>query len=389
TDVGPSSATLNGELISTGTAPSSVTLYWGTNDAGRTPMGWDASLQLGPRDVGPLSTLVSGLVQNTTYFYRYFASNNIGGTWSVPPAGFKTLGPPVVMNVGVIPAVGQAETLGLLANGTMADVTIFWGTSDGGTNPASWADRVDLGPRPEGAFATALAGLLHGHCYAFRSYASNLAGEAWASTSVIFNPLPPTGVVYALVNRAATNITSSSATLEATLHTPGAFFDLTLFWGTNPAAWAHTQFVGSFSNAVNLDVEAELTNLPRAAELSYTFQAGNCLETILAAPPSQFIVDPGPVMPSDFTYNAKLTFCEYQKTEVLSNFTTLIDLGPHIGGFAYDQLHPAGNDLRFVDAGGNELNLEIDTWDTNGTSKVWVRIPELADVTCIFAYWGN
>jgi hypothetical protein len=47
--------------------------------------------------------------------------------------------------------------------------------------------------------------------------------------------------------------------------------------------------------------------------------------------------------------------------------------------------------LRFTDASGQILcSHEIDTWNTNGTSSVWVLVPSIASSTnYIVAYWGN
>ena len=36
------------------------------------------------------------------------------------------------------------------------------------------------------------------------------------------------------------------------------------------------------------------------------------------------------------------------------------------------------------------LDYEIEAWNSNGTSYVWVRVPELVDSnTCIWATWGD
>ncbi|MBR1587458.1 MAG: DUF2341 domain-containing protein, partial [Kiritimatiellae bacterium] len=48
---------------------------------------------------------------------------------------------------------------------------------------------------------------------------------------------------------------------------------------------------------------------------------------------------------------------------------------------------PAG--LRFIDADGNALAFEIETWDAAGESVAWVRVPRLAQGTAIRALWGS
>lgn len=99
----------------------------------------------------------------------------------------------------------------------------------------------------------------------------------------------------------------------------------------------------------------------------------------------------GPFDSSGFGSMANLQFSKYTESEVLSNFPVLIRLGTNLAGFAYDQfLSPGGADLRFVSDGTNELNYEIDTWNPEGDSYVWVQLPALSGSgTLISAYWGK
>ena len=91
TNVGQTGATLSGELVSTGTAPATVTVYWGPNDAGKIDADWAWSTNPGLTAPGPINIPVNNLTENTVYFYRLYASNNIGQAWSFPSAWFKTL----------------------------------------------------------------------------------------------------------------------------------------------------------------------------------------------------------------------------------------------------------------------------------------------------------
>ena len=96
--------------------------------------------------------------------------------------------------------------------------------------------------------------------------------------------------------------------------------------------------------------------------------------------------------PSDYTYKMKITFAGYNKTEALANFPALVQIGTNLPDFSYSQLaSPAGGDLRFTDASGTrELPYEIDEWNPNGVSSIWVQIPSLSSNTnFIWAYWGN
>ena len=74
----------------------------------------------------------------------------------------------------------------------------------------------------------------------------------------------------------------------------------------------------------------------------------------------------------------------------LANFPVLVKIAEDSpAGFSYADLRKRnGGDLRFSDENGNLLSSEIDTWDENGTSLVWVKVPALAASTKITAYYG-
>ena len=53
-------------------------------------------------------------------------------------------------------------------------------------------------------------------------------------------------------------------------------------------------------------------------------------------------------------------------------------------------MHIDSKDLRFADSTlTNELSYEIESWDTNGNSYVWVRVLELTNNATLNAWWGN
>jgi hypothetical protein len=96
--------------------------------------------------------------------------------------------------------------------------------------------------------------------------------------------------------------------------------------------------------------------------------------------------------PQAFSSRLKLTFSGYNRGEALVNFPVLVNLDTTLPGFSYHQFaSPTGGDLRFSDSSGtNALLHEVDEWNTNGTSRLWVRLPQLASTNdCIWAYWGN
>jgi len=94
----------------------------------------------------------------------------------------------------------------------------------------------------------------------------------------------------------------------------------------------------------------------------------------------------------------QITFAGYtNRSEVLNNFPVLVVLSNNINnsGFHYGYFATTnGYDLRF---GTNSttptigLNYEIESWNTNGASYIWVQVPSIPTngSGAIWANWGN
>ena len=92
----------------------------------------------------------------------------------------------------------------------------------------------------------------------------------------------------------------------------------------------------------------------------------------------------------EYTHSFTVSFTNYTGSTTLTDFPVLVKVSTNnIPGFLYtDCTKPNGGDLRFADAGGNVLDSEVDTWDTNGVSTVWVKVPSLSAATTIKAHYG-
>jgi hypothetical protein len=70
---------------------------------------------------------------------------------------------------------------------TPTEITLFWGTTDGGTNPGAWQSSRSLGVQSTGTvFSTEVLGLQPWTNYFYRCRASNSQGTVWAASSVQF-----------------------------------------------------------------------------------------------------------------------------------------------------------------------------------------------------------
>lgn len=89
--LGPTSAQALGTLSSTGLVPTQVWLYYQAgSDSGTNKGSWGNTVSIGYSAAGSVGSTLSGLNSNTTYYYRFYASNSIGDAWGSPAQNFTT-----------------------------------------------------------------------------------------------------------------------------------------------------------------------------------------------------------------------------------------------------------------------------------------------------------
>lgn len=102
---------------------------------------------------------------------------------------------------------------------------------------------------------------------------------------------------------------------------------------------------------------------------------------------------PGPTS-ATFAKGAKFTVEGYAagKPALTGGFPVLVRIAENSPlGFSYNDLvsKTTGEDIAFVDMNGSGLPFEIDTWNTNGTSLIWVRLPSMQNGTEFVMCWGG
>ena len=93
---------------------------------------------------------------------------------------------------------------------------------------------------------------------------------------------PATG---SIVNMPASAITSNSATINGTLLCNGGNYDVVAYWGPvdgglNPASWANSASIGSWSNVASVNISRTLINFVPGSTSYCTFRATNATQTI-------------------------------------------------------------------------------------------------------------
>ncbi len=145
--------------------------------------------------------------------------------------------------------------------------------------------------------------------------------------------------------------------------------------------------VGDARNFPGKIDEVRISNVSRsAAWVKATY------DTISSASFATYEVSDAPgagrVDPAAFKGAVEVSFSGYSGEE-LNDFPVLVKLSAVIAGFKYSDFALLnGGDLRFADLSGNLLPHEIDTWDEDGVSTVWVKVPSLTPSAKIIAYYG-
>jgi hypothetical protein len=119
---------------------------------------------------------------------------NVNDTSDTDTVTIEVLNPeqPSVSNGSAIEITRTgASVSGNLDDGNVAELRLYWGTTDGGTTISNWEQVTPLTQSTEGSYEVELTGLAAGTTYFYRWYATNSAGSEWATDSLSFTTLAP------------------------------------------------------------------------------------------------------------------------------------------------------------------------------------------------------
>ncbi len=338
TGITTNGAKLGGTVTDPGTSTPAVTIYYGDNDGGTAAAGWDSSVSLG-NQTGAFSADVSGLAANTQYYFRAYAQNATGSAWGSPTLTFTTpSGPPAVVNLAASNILATAATAGAQVTstgGSTTEVTLFYGTADGGTTAASWTSSAPLGAL-SGSATTTLSGLAPSTTYYFRARATNTGGTVWAPTTATFTT--PAAQPPAVTNLTPTGITIFWATLRgqitATGNAPveGIFHWGTTDGGTNAAAWQHGESTGTQTGTYS----KQITGLAPSTTYYYRAKAVNAAGTAWASSTLSFTTPA--TSPLELVINE--IHCDHEDPTLRVEFLELYNPGSaplDLAGWKFDQ----------------------------------------------------
>ncbi len=248
-NIGTNTATLNGNVVSAGSENPVVRIYWGTSNGGTNPASWTTNENLGTHGVGAFSTVISNLAHTQTYWYRASASNSDGVAWAPASTNFSTTAyPPSLSTLAPSSSTNSAILRGQInpPNDESPGAIIYWGLSNGDTNPASWGASTNFGTVGLGIFSTNVTGLIPGTQYFCNCFASNSAGATWGTSTSFWTIITAT-----VTNDDPTSVTTNSAQLNGIILDTGAQDpNVRIFWGptdgnTDPASWSNNVNIGT------------------------------------------------------------------------------------------------------------------------------------------------
>jgi hypothetical protein len=247
---GSGTGSLVGSAWSFGTQPSGITQNGSAFGPPTAPEGTQAAIL---RGTDTIATTVEGFEAGVTYRFALSAAGRTG-----TPNNFQVV-------LGGTPLTFGGLTTVTPSVGSYTNYTSDYFTTSGGS------------------LVLELKGAIAGDQTAFLDHLRFL----FIAEAVT----PETPILIA--NQGASNIGSTSATLNALLITPETNADVYAYWGTtdggtNPGAWSHSALVGSWTNEDASDIAFNATGLASNTPYYFTFRATNATEDVWATPSLAF-----------------------------------------------------------------------------------------------------
>ena len=343
-----------------------------------TPAGGGAEVTLagvGAFEDGVLTVdeTVSGLAPNTSYTVKFVVSRDGDAGVAGAAAEFATSRPAAPLVSGVAWTEASFAATNAVPGGpeaAVAEVQLLQGGAVVATlaGSSAFADGTNT-------VAAAVDDLLPGTAYAARVVVT-VDGTAVQGAEASFTT-------------AALGIPAVSDVGDRTATATGAFSLVGASWTGGRAI-----FVAFETGKTNDIVAIEDLSAPSAAttalakDVDYTVKFvfdradGTTFETAESA-----VFFTGAVAFSGDTYRFRVpvVVSGYEGSEELHNFPVLVRLSADIDGFEYTYAKPA--DIRVAGSDGTMWAHEVESWDPDGVSTIWVSVPSLVSNTTFTVCW--
>ncbi|NLB55553.1 MAG: DUF2341 domain-containing protein [Lentisphaerae bacterium] len=344
---------------------------------------------------------VSSTIRSPDWIWACWKNQGDNENFSVHGAPFlHSL--PYISNGDVTEVTANTAKLnGSLSNPGNSDatVTVYWGSTDGGTDPEIWDNFHTWDPTAEPIdFSHQLTGLTQNSIYYYRFKAENTEGTVFAHSTDIFT----TGDVWLEKISDIDIINSELGKLLFHRSSSIAQEPLKLFYDLSGTATPDLEYI-AISGEITLPAGETTVELQIASKLAHPLGALRTItlsiKPVNARPtaPSSVTINMIPEQLSTWDKKISITFNGFTPPDgegsVLEDFPALVVFSETTlgAGFRYNDFKsPPWHDLRFTEEDQViPLDYEVELWDITGSSFVWVRIPELTADTTIYAFWGQ
>ena len=284
----------------------------------------------------------------------------------------------------------------LLSTNAANLVSVFWGPTDGGEIATAWSNRIDFAyPAIQGVFSTNVTIAAADSLTFYRYYTSNDVDIIWADeTEVVLS-----GEITAqVIDSSATEYNGDTGIIRFSRPSTATNGSLTVYFSLDGTASPGMDFVNIGNSVVipegETSVDVTITPLEDLdwnegdETVSLTLAAGSY---IIGTASSLEVTIQDSGSPDLYAESVPVIFTGHRLSETLTDFPVLVQVGTNVNGFSYsDLLSGDSNDLRFTDGiTTNYLHYEVESWNTNGISQVWVKVPALVYESVIWMHWGR
>lgn len=162
-----------------------VVLFYSEVENGQIPAEWSHQAEVGVL-ASTDEVVLRDLNPGSTYLVRARAENGAGVSWSEarPLQTLSSAHPDVVSASAQATTSIGTQIVGTVSSGGDPTVTIYFGSSEGGTDPANWEQSEEAFViEQEGGyrFKASLGNLEAGQTYRYRLHVTNAAGSSWSA----------------------------------------------------------------------------------------------------------------------------------------------------------------------------------------------------------------
>ncbi|NOX16727.1 MAG: VCBS repeat-containing protein, partial [Chlorobi bacterium] len=226
-NIGNNSADCGGNVTSdNGDAVTARGVCWSTN---QNPTTANTKTTDGTGE-GTFQSSLTGLLHNTTYYVRAYATNSIGTSYGAQKSFTTDAVPSVTTDAATNIAVTTATSGGNVTSDNDFAVTVrgvCWSTSE---NPTTANSKTENGAGT-GTFTSSITGLTLGTLYYVRAYATNSHGTGYGNQESFTTDDIPSVTTDAATNIAVTTATSGG---NVTSDNGDAVTARGVCWSTNP-----------------------------------------------------------------------------------------------------------------------------------------------------------